>query len=219
MLVRDYKFDPDADMGPGWCPAWMDNADPVEGFTAAHDCLEHFPVCVGGFEGEMMAMGAMHFTRQCHPDMTNLWEDNAFDIRRFLQNVQAGAETLKHPGRVIWDGMDDYRTMNLSEGRFQIAKAVEDANEANYPVSVTLPEDAAERILGWMVKGYRKARARFKRAGLTEFHTYLLWKQVEEKFDKTRKFADEWHTIRVRIGLKAQKVDVVILDHNNKEYL
>lgn len=64
-LVRTFVWGEDAEYGEsGFIPGWIKGANLVAaGFGAAHDVLEHLPNTPGGFEGEMMAFGAMYHVR------------------------------------------------------------------------------------------------------------------------------------------------------------
>jgi hypothetical protein len=211
MLVRRFKWKDSDSFGWGWCPAWMDNGDPVVGFGAAHDCLEHFPRCIGGFEGEMMAFGAMQFVRHYADWRGGILEAQRHDIAYFLENVAWQEQTLRDPGRVRFDDMPHTKEELIEAARKGILGWLHEHadGETLWAQRRMLPKDAAARIAGWMALGYHKARKRFAQWNLDSGDLLPLFDQIKDGFDRlAKRDAEPGEQIVVRVDFARMRVSV-----------
>jgi hypothetical protein len=221
MLTRRFKWG-ESDLGEGWIPAWMDNADPTEGQGAAHDCLEHFPKCVGGFEGEMMALGAMHVTRD-YVDATrwqwNLYEAQSYDIAYFLRNVLDGEQTINDVprrmdlDRYTWDLPFDVSTMRDAI-RKGIVSALREAVHGDFDRTMwserrALPPKVDERILQWMAKGAIKAQKRFETLGVSPVQLGNIFESIARGFNEVGKGGEHGEEMVVYVDWQRSSVDIV----------
>jgi hypothetical protein len=218
MLKRRFEWTDKSDMGDGWVPAWMEGGDPVgAGFGAAHDVLEHFPRCIGGFEGEMMAFGAMHMVRSEYDfGRFTIYEGHASDLTYFLRNVIEGDQTLRDPGPFSLDGlyrMDPDATLEcIRKGILGACKEM-----GGYPCSLSelasyrraLPIDADTRILGWMVKGLRKAEKRFAQWDMPGWRLTEMFNEIRDEWDRVAKSTGELgEYIDVRVNFAERDVRI-----------
>jgi hypothetical protein len=218
MLTRRFIWKDTPDFGFGWCPAWMENGDPVVDFGAAHDVLEHFPRCIGGFEGEMMAFGAMCYVRR-YADWRRggILDNQASDISYFLRNVAWAEQSLEDPG--------PFRdTPDLMEGVEEVTEMARKAvlsycyEEASFPrrslremvdARRRLPADTVRRIVGWHIKGQRKAAKRFARWGLDSYDLILLFDEIKRQFEhESKREAAEGESLVVRVNFERRDVSV-----------
>lgn len=217
MLTRRFKWDDQSDFGTGWTPAWMEGADPVQGRGAAHDVLEHFPRCIGGLEGEMMAFGAMHYIRGEQSGFYwgkhGIYRNQASDIEHFLRNRawSDGVPLVREPGKVRMEA----DSIHHEELRLQVRKAIynvfTESGSGGYTrqeCRAALPRGTDERIMGWIYKGYHKAEKRFAQWNLKPWDCANLFRKVQERFDRTAKWAEESMQITVRVDFRQRFVSV-----------
>ncbi len=223
-FLRRFKWSDSSDMGPGFVPDWIENADPVANFGAAHDALEHFPRCIGGFEGELMAFGAMHYVRGEAAgydwNRGTIYAAQKSDLEFFLPNVLQGDQTLKDPGTVNLRALDNDPGFNLDELRRNVRGAIasvcreQDYNDDDSGGSASaatrrkLPHQADDRMVRWIVKGYLKAKRRFERMGVSPWEAHCLFKEVTRKFSALCEGGEHGEEIHVRIDFRKQTVRV-----------
>ncbi len=220
MRAFRFTYEDDDDFGPGFVPDWIEDANPSQGMGAAHDVLEHFPNCIGGFEGELMAFGSLIFVRGEHYQplnrhLWNVYDGISSDIQYFLPTVLYGEQTLRDPGAFRASEVTD-EGMNLPLLRVSVSAGVRIAIEHQVygdqtveSIRATLPGDAERRIVGWIVKGYRKARLRFKRADLPEWRACELFETIASEFDQALKEeGSPGDEITVKVDLRNRSVDV-----------
>lgn len=224
-MLRTFKWEDHDNFGEGWVPQFFEGADPVSaGFTAAHDCLEHFPDFLGGLEGEMMAFGSMHYVRR-YFDFSNkyrysdIFMAHTADIGSFIYDRLVSNDGVKcrDPGKFNASRLynfDDATTLiairaGIMDGIKEYVHGGEEGTKTE--VLRMLPHKLDQRLLGWMVKGYREATSRFGSVGLDEMDMLEIFTEVSEEFEKAAKRDGEIgfdDIIDVSVNFKQRKVRV-----------
>ncbi len=222
QLVRKFDWVDHEEFGWGWVPAWIENADPVTGYTAGHDVLEHFPRCIGGIEGEMMAFGAMHIVRASREQgfgRRGICAAQGDDIERFFGDLHMqgdSADLIRDPGRVnLDDAADDIDMEQLGrEVRKGLVRMLDertrDSDSTRARVLRELgPRGIDKRIVGWIAKGALKARKRFAQWDLDTYELAELYNEVEKQFNALCDSEGEpGEQITVRVDFAARRVTV-----------
>lgn len=213
MLKRRFEWTDNSDYGAGWTPTFIKGADPTTGFGAAHDCLEHFPRCIGGFEGEMMAFGAMHFVRSEYPwPRGDIYYNQKGDLANFMRSgLMYGEQTLNDPGSVPTNS--DYidqstlRKMVRAAVMEILGEEADDRHNRAYYLR-KLPPDPVNRIMGWINKGVLKAEKRYAQWGISGWQATDLFMQIEEGFEKRAGSGEFGEYIDVRVDFSRHKVQI-----------
>lgn len=214
MLKRRFLWKDSFDFGWGWCPSWMENGDPTVGFGAAHDTLEHFPRCIGGFEGEMMAFGAMHVVRrEISWNNGDIYDNQASDIQNFLGNVVGGDhQTIRCPGafntrNLIFDA--DFMEAAIARGIKEFCEEQAWERQTAQEVRDKLPPEPVRRMLGWIVKGQRKALKRYDQWQLSPGELAWMFGEIRDEFDRiAKRNGDIGEHIDVRVDFDRRRVTV-----------
>jgi len=181
----------------------LDWISPTSGMGAAHDMLEHFPGDNGTMEEEMMALGAMLFVRgETYNGMIgglySVAENMASDFRNFNDYFQADNRTgrLRYPGitRKLrdFDHLEDIITEMVCTVRNMFAD-----EEEQIPAWIN---DAD--IRGWMRRGYRKARRRYRCLRVPHYELPSLFRGLEQDLDKHLQRAELGDRFTVDIHLR-----------------
>lgn len=200
MFVRKFRFKYKEDQdygGMGWIPTWMKGANTVTGRGAAHDILEHHPTMPLGAECEFHALGALFWGRGetgwfSQYTMFPVNEVIARDHISILQRVAEGEETLLKPPRTrklsedLYGDADEALHEMIRKGIQMSKKEWEDMTEYKMPI----PNDAADRILGWMRMGYRYAARRF--GSNHQWEMSHLFELISREVDKIEKREELW---------------------------
>lgn len=163
MISREFVIERHPDFGDlGFRPRFMDDGDAYGPMALAHDVLEHTPEACreGGAEGEFMAVGAMVYIRvegsywiRFSPYNLNKAEVHcAADFPEIFRKIEAGDQTLEHPGV----------TQKLGE-QDEIFREIIRIGLKNCRADGTpYPRGATDKLLGWMRRGYRSAARRYR---------------------------------------------------------
>lgn len=219
-FIRKFKWGPDEEFGgEGWIPTWIENANAVGmGFTLAHDSLEHFPNCINGFEGEMLAFGQMLFVRiesgyaYKGRQYVSPEDSMSYDIANFINNWWF--DGCEDPGPVpeCSEGMPD-ETFDEIARKGVLYWVTEYQRDMLSETINTYREiggkQLAPRIAGWMRLGYMRARRRFEKYGLNCWHASELFRSIAEQFDEGN-FNDgtEGDELHVKIDLAKREASV-----------
>lgn len=209
MIVRKFTCTYHDDMGQlGWKPTFLkgEGIEPAWDFTLAHDILEHAVDNIGGAEGEFMALGAMMWGRGgsgwffSKGGSVKLSEILASDFEDILITIASGKETLRCPGRT-------YKLSDYDDLEKEMSKGIRDAikafkkNKYNDIKEIPCPEgDIERRIVGWMRKGFRKARDYYGKYGLDSHGVSYIFDQIADiarKHNPERYMEGEVLTIRI----------------------
>lgn len=170
--------------------------EPLSGMAVAHDLLEHKRDDDGSIEDEFMALGAMIHIRG---------EGGYWPMYHPMQHAQSPGENM--PGDLVrlWTGAESFegacyagtrdpgRTTRLDDEwcEEQITIGLREAKRElvdEYDCDAREIDTFLAHARGWMRKGYRHARRRYKRCCPAElahvFHT------IEREADRLLKLAD-----------------------------
>lgn len=175
---------------------WM---DPTIGAGVAHDLLEHRKGDSGSMEEEMMAFGAAYYVRgetyfadTLHPIARHM----AGDFPQFHSNYVGSGHSgpLTNPGST--HRLDDWIEDSITDMMRRAERLVQ-AEQGHRSGWIDHPY-----VRGWLRKGYRAARQRYKHV-----HPYelpYLFKRIEEDVDKLL-LRDLYGGFRIRVVVKLNR--------------
>jgi len=196
----------------GLRPADVPNADPLTGMAIPHDMLEHFPGDDGGVEAEFMALGAALLLR----GETGWWQRDgninspdqhiASDFVDLYRHVAYEGFALLDPGTVepVNDCADDVLSLAVRKG----LALVREEEEPSEILELFTCTQSAERILGWLRKGYAKAEERYASVDIYTL-VYSCFGIIETGVDKWLESGEaEGKTLDVEINLENLEVSM-----------
>lgn len=207
MLVRTFVCQIHEDYGSlGWAPTWMENADPYTGMAIPHDMLEHPAKCrVGVIADECMALGAAWWIRG-----ETDWFGRTVYRSKPEENLCVEFQTVMEP---YWEGHPVHgffpspprcrRSSYLYKKMQEIAWMGQDfllREFSDNDDTRLLTDQNCEYIAGWMVHGYRHARARYRTCD--NYGLSVLFSRIADDADKNLKYADEGVKYKVSVNLR-----------------
>lgn len=210
MMIRKFAYEEHQEYGGnGWRPLWMKGADPITGQGVAHDILEHDPKLELGVEAEFHALGASLWIRGENGYFAGRFysvvDNYASDFISILERVHDGDETLRDPGKTNrlskeMHGDADETLQAIVRKGMQFAKDEHGSVNDGCDLSLELPLDAHDRILGWTRKGYRAAIKRYR--GADGYSINYLFGKINDAVERCTKHADLGMEMTVKIDLR-----------------
>lgn len=193
MIKRVFEWRDENDRGypPGWVPAWIksDDFDPSWGLGVAHDAIEHRASDTGQWHQELMAFGAMKFTRidtgyfgtgdgaelRLGKELTGLWLDSGkpsiapMPARRRCQFDRYDLpHDMTESTRLLTDGfLDGFDEYDLDKEGFS--------------------QDEIVDMGYWFTVGYIQARRRY---ASKDYNVLCCFEQILSEVDKRSKRGD-----------------------------
>jgi len=183
------------------CDGWLlegapSTYEPLHGMGVAHDLLEHRANDDGSVEDELLALGAALYVRgeggywhqftQSHFDPG---ENVAPDLAR-LATEFGGLEGLHAPGgtRALGEQVEDWIAHALRDARSVLVDEYEqDHREV---------DEYLTRVRGWLRKGYRESRRRWR--ACTSAELAYAFHRIESEADRLLRHAEPWEVLVVR---------------------
>jgi hypothetical protein len=183
-------------------------AEPAQGFTVAHDILEHFPGDDGSSEAEFMALGASLYVRDADawyhyenlhkPSVAeNMGPELPEQIRYMEERFEDGF--LRDPGRTktLGNPIEDYID--------QIIKVGVRSCETGEPRPPFMRDSELWKIRGWMRKGYRRAAKRYRK--YPEWKMCQIFRNLTQQIDIAIKQHEyEGQEFKILIDLQTEEV-------------
>ena len=220
MINRIFTYVTDHEFGEGWIPNWLPNADPVVGVIAAHDILEHLPKGDCGAEDEFMALGACYYIRGETGYFTHQSAENAlaWDLPPILARVARGDQTLRDPGTTYAiQEIDECLRTIVTKG---VQLTVQEDRYGDEKILKNIPRQSAAYILGWLRKGYRAARNRYKVCG--QYGVSDLFRCITEDVDRLtggqNSYGGYGERMQVLVNLRRCTVKVRIFESKEAYY-
>lgn len=223
MITRWFVHKEDDETGDrGWIPEGMDNANISYARGIAHDTLEHAVDKVNGFEGEMMALGALMWGRGIAGTLPNSRTGLKYDIAFSLENIIYKDQTLKDPGKT-------YRLSNIDEGDWfeeifeeQVYQGIlqfrNETREDGLIYGLT-DSEVKRRIIGWLRRGVRAAiKMYYTKHKLDSYEVAMLFDKVMGMADKPKYKADNYYTgdrLKVSVNLATQEVKMKVFEQQD----
>jgi hypothetical protein len=208
-VVRRFKWVEDSDFGAGFAPTHIPQADPVfSGMTAAHDVLEHLFDKVGDFEGEMMALGAMHLVRADMDNKLPMYELQYGDISNFVGDLLRGKHECKPPKKAVklrQDHRFDSEEMLLWIRRGIMGCLRECAG--SYPGRFHdlveqrryLPKNLDRIILEWMNLGFEEADRFSNKHNVPPCEWAGMFSTISQEFERKMRWGEPGSAMRVTL--------------------
>ena len=203
----------------GLRPVDMPHADPLGGMAIAHDILEHFAKDDGGIECELMALGAALYVRGEHYHAmkgsyyTDPAEHISSDFPELYRHYEYEHFTMRNPGKTAAIRDDENTDETLRRCVVKATALIHDelqGCEATYDWN-------NEHVLGWLRKGYRRARQRYKKVRRAEL-TECGFMAIEDACDKYLKHAEPYgQKITVTLDTRYWDVKLTELPHPDDE--
>jgi len=179
-------------------------AQPAQGFTCAHDIMEHFPGTLDS-DSEAMALGAMLYVRG---------EGGFFDLSRLsiAQNISGDISSLDTEAHMWGDITNPGKTIKLQSDEAEawieesIKLAIEEIIE-EYGQEPPHKEWGAW-VRGWLRKGYRKASRRYQADSCSLTHAFML---MTAHLDEGLKRAEQSDIVRLSFVSKTLDMNVTII--------
>ncbi len=201
----------------GWRPSWEPLFEPLGGMTVAHDCLEHHPRFVKGAAEEIMAFGAMVYTRAVPGYFVNNGPEfnmgggfpEMFSCYR--EHGMATAPRVFLRDRDVNDLIDEI----CSEGRRVIYSELEHGcgdDETQEEMRLEVPA-FIENARRYMRLGYRFTRERF--GPLREHAASAMFCTIEQEADKQLNWAEVGDILQVKVNFTRCHVDVKVKERKD----
>lgn len=172
MISRQFILKVDDDTGEaGLQPAWIRDANASSGDTCAHDMLEHIRREPGAAEGELMALGSSYIYRGLAMGYGTFrsTEDNlASSVEDIFMAMFYKGQRLSDPGRThrLDDDLDESLQYIVDAAMSSWSKEfrhVTDEPDKDPFHFIPYPRcEIKRRMLGWMRRGVRAARRRYR---------------------------------------------------------
>lgn len=204
--------------GEGWIPEGMPDFNAGVGMTMAHDVLEHFSADDASIEAEFMAFGSTLYIRAegSYWANTNSYivdpaHHMSSDATRFIMDTLYRGQCIRSPGRTITlETVDGYESelviKAFRENCLQQFRNGYDTQE-RYEHRRGFRQ-ALENAIGWMRRGYRKARRRWMPHSPYEMTSFFI--QTEKQLDKLANHGEYGDTLVVTVDPKKLKVNTRI---------
>ena len=216
MITRLFECREHEEYGSlGWRPLWMPMADPLQGMAVAHDVLEHQRHDDGSVEHELMALGARGFVRYAGDYFThnnayeNLSSEWGFQVGYLAARGELSSFLLREPGRV--PSLDDDHTDKFFRAGVadMLPYLLREYDEWTETHDVIKRDPLFEtKAVGWLRKGYRRAKHRYGRYNLQLYNMCKLFKEIEQAADNNLQCAEEGMWLRVQVDCDRQYTKV-----------
>lgn len=219
MLMKKFVVEMHEEFGMlGLRPVDMPHADPLGGMAAVHDLLEHFPGDDGGIEDEFQALGASvwlrcvggYYEHPNHRTNRNPVDNVASDFVELARHYLYEEFTLRSPGRTRAIDDDDYLLQEIVMQGFKgVREEIEDSKEF-------ATEANRKATLGWLRKGYRRARRRYRKSN--SFEMADLFRRIENTANKCLDGGDWYEGQRVTLKVCTTTSTFTIDEHEEDSY-
>jgi hypothetical protein len=221
MIKRMFVVEEHEEYGTkGFRPKWMPQADPLGGMAVAHDILEHFPKDDGGVEAELQALGAALYIRG---NGGYWWESHntdpayhvAGDFIELYRHCAYENFTLLDPGRTTRLDDEEAERWCQNAARDGLRSVHEEVshllvhmrdNEDSEFLNAFCSDQTRLRVVGWLRKGYRRARKRYVGAD-PGIIVHSIFKPIAKTADKwLERGAEEGMLLEVSVNLRSGDV-------------
>lgn len=222
MIVRYFTKKEDWETGNvGWIPEFMPSeaVGVSTGVGIAHDVLEHLVDKIGGFEGEMMALGALLWGRGQAGTLNNR-DGLKFDIAFSLENILYKNETLKDPGHTyrLNDDYDSYFEEMFERHVYEGIRMFRRETHEDGQIYDLTDSEVKRRIIGWLRKGVRAANDLFwNKYRADNYAVAMLFKDITNLAEKPAYDADNYYTgdrLKVSLDLGRCEVKMKVISSN-----
>ena len=180
-------------------------AEPLQGMAVAHDILEHFPDDTGSSEEELMALGASIYVRdhglyfssvgRSRPDPGYQMSTDIVEQKRYMDE-RGESYRLRDPGTTL-------RCAPI-EGFIEAAREAVQKEARCFFTYEEVPEFLRSsewfKIAGWLRKGYRRAKRRYRCT--TSYHLCCLFRDIEQQVDRALKCIEEGARINIFVDVR-----------------
>jgi hypothetical protein len=186
---------------------FMKGAEPAEGFTCAHDIMEHFQGIALDSDSEAMALGAMLYIRG-HGGYFN--RRPGFRSVGYLMSSDV-ARLFTDPG--VTQTIEEEAEAWIEEA---IRLGLREIEDERYDDTDPRPHSEwGKWVRGWLRKGYRKARKRYTLDPMTLCDTF---ERMTEGLDNARRYMEEGDIVRVSFVQKTCKLSVRTINRWEPEH-
>lgn len=172
----------------GWKPDWEPTFDPMfEGFSVAHDVIEHIPGTPAGMHGEMMAFGVMHMVRgfSYFDSRYTIFQAQGSDLESFIRDAGPGDFTIPVPPEVSDEEVRQLcPDFNEDELRREFASAIDAVRyDAAGHEHFRFPSGYVRDLVGWVKHGIVNAGAYFDRMDRKAWQVRDLFEKIEGAYN------------------------------------
>lgn len=208
-INRRFRIEEHPEYGTvGLTPLWMPGHqhDPLTGMGVAHDLLEHGPddVCEWqGLGGSVYVRGEDYYHQRVgNPDAA----ENIGSEFRNLFYLWEGAD-IPDPGRTLplRDEWAEELIQNAVQGG---CKGLRDEESENRDVTHWTRSENRQRMIGWMRRGYRAAKRRYRR--INRFRLLEAFCSIERVADETLKHYADYLGSEVRLTCDIETARTII---------
>jgi len=224
MLIREFRRAENDEYGEnGWLMKGAPSTYmPIGGMGVAHDLLEHRRNDEGSVRDELLAFGAMLYVRgeggywnrnasRLEPG-EHLGGEMANDLGIKYEGIERG---IPDPGRTLRleDDVEEWIEQAIRGCRSEIKEHLSGWHTGDAPFSGDQINEFLDRARGWLRRGYRMARRRYKNIDVCVLSH--LFAEIEKKADHLLKddMADYCPMV-VRLDVKRGNV-MVYLDESS----
>ncbi len=193
--------------------------EPLGGLAAAHDLMEHFADDDGTLAGELQALGASLFVRDCGSYFAQTGSRHTDASVHIAADMVQQVHYTRERGE---NELPPIRTRALSddyvEGEFQrsLAGAIRTLREEfeGEPLPGWLKtHEQRARFVGWLRRGYRRAVKRYSKFSADEVCAAFI--AAEKAADSYLRDAFEGDEVRLTIDLDRASASIVSLIHED----
>lgn len=199
MITRQFILKMHKDYGEaGLEPAWIRGAEPLNGLVCAHDMLEHQRREPGAAEGEIMALASGYIYRGQtigYGGNSSAEENISSSFTEIFTAILYHGQRLSNPGRTHRLDDDIERSFEhivdgaLALWRREYRSTTGNDDEDPFHFFSFPTCEIRRRILGWMRRGIRAARRRYR--GVNPYEVASLFTAIEQASDRfIKEFAD-----------------------------
>jgi len=224
MLIREFRRAENDETGEnGWLMKGAPSTYiPIGGMGVAHDLLEHRQGDEGTVKDELLAFGAILYVRglggyfqrkgSYYSPGENLGGEMASDLGIKYEGIERG---IPDPGRTLRleDDVEEWIDQAIKGCRKEIQEHSRGYGDSDTPWSGDQSNEFLTRARGWLRRGYRMARRRYKDIDVCVLSH--LFAEIEKKADHLLKddMADYCPMV-VRLDVKRGNV-MVYLDESS----
>lgn len=179
---------------------FLSGAEPVPGYTCAHDIMEHFSGLDLDSNSEAMALGAMLYIRGKGGYYRNPGYVMSSDIARLFTDAWQWGD-ITDPGRT--HRLDDEQVEDWIEEAIRLAKREIYEGYERYPHS-----SWGMWVRGWLRKGFRKARKRYSYRPPMLSYTFCC---ISDELDGAMANMNERDIVRVSFVFKTCEYSVHVI--------
>lgn len=217
-MIRTFVWRNNDEFGAGWVPTWIPGFNSVWGRAMAHDIMEHRPNDDGTIESEIMAFGAMQWTRGRAFSIKP--SDLGAELGDLIEHAITSDGALKEPPPT--KPIDSEPEME--EAMKEISEVVPHAyvNDAKYvfgksqwdlaiPPIIKRSKIIGRQTLGWLRLGARCAMRRYRGISpYTLYECFLALEQHEQLKDRVEGRHEDDTVLVVKVLPERCRIDVHI---------